>query len=188
MDEEYDVIVLGTGLTVSAASGVQGAASLSPWDAAAPDPILPSVPARHCSVPEKTAPCPTTVMRPPSLSCPVCREAAPFLAVSLDRFPGPDPRPLPRTSLTSPLILRSFWRRCRGTGTSGQVGAGGLARVGFHPASPGSQGARGPRECSRRSRGGDRDHIPATPPRFPMETSGLRRICSLCPWAGDSDW
>ena len=80
MDEEYDVIVLGTGLTVSAASGVQGAASLSPWDAAAPDPILPSVPARHCSVPEKTAPCPTTVMRPPSLSCPVCREAAPFLA------------------------------------------------------------------------------------------------------------
>lgn len=108
MDEEYDVIVLGTGLTVSAASGVQGAACPPPWDAAAPGPILPSVPARRCSVPEKIAPSPTTVMRPPSLSWPVCQEAAPFLAVSLDRFPGPDPQPLPRTNLTSLLILRSF--------------------------------------------------------------------------------
>lgn len=55
MDEEYDVIVLGTGLTVSAASNVQGAASPHPWDAAAPGRILPSVLARRCSVPEKTA-------------------------------------------------------------------------------------------------------------------------------------
>ena len=108
MDEEYDVIVLGTGLTVSAAAGVQGAACPPPWDAAAPGPILPSVPARRYSVPEKIAPSPTTVTRPPSLSWPVCQEAAPFLAVSLDRFPGPDPQPLPRTNLTSLLILRSF--------------------------------------------------------------------------------
>ena len=63
MDEEYDVIVLGTGLTVSAASGVRGSASPSPpRDAAALGPILPSLPSRRCrprrSCPRKDSPMP----------------------------------------------------------------------------------------------------------------------------------
>ena len=94
MDEEYDVIVLGTGLTVSAASNVQGTSSPPPWDAAAPGRILLSVLARRCSVPEKTAPCPAPMMRPPSLSWPVSQEEAPFLSLLTDS-PSPTPGPYP---------------------------------------------------------------------------------------------
>lgn len=63
MDEEYDVIVLGTGLTVSATSGAGSPVSPHPLrSAAAPSPILslPSValPPPVLGSPEKTAPCP----------------------------------------------------------------------------------------------------------------------------------
>lgn len=58
MDEEYDVIVLGTGLTVSAASGARGPApSPLPLGSAAPGPIQ-SLPSAALGSPQKTAPCP----------------------------------------------------------------------------------------------------------------------------------
>lgn len=54
MDEEYDVIVLGTGLTVSAASGAPGSAlPPPPRGAAAPSPILPSLPSAALGYPKK---------------------------------------------------------------------------------------------------------------------------------------
>lgn len=95
MDEEYDVIVLGTGLTVSAAAGVQGAACPPPWDAAAPGPILPSVPARRCSVPEKIAPSPTTVMRPHPCHGRSAKKRPLFWLSLLTDSPGPTPSPYP---------------------------------------------------------------------------------------------
>lgn len=53
MDEEYDVIVLGTGLTVSAASGARGPAlSPLPLGSAAPGPIQ-SLPSRRLGPPKK---------------------------------------------------------------------------------------------------------------------------------------
>uniref|UniRef100_A0A3Q2HND7 Rab GDP dissociation inhibitor n=3 Tax=Laurasiatheria TaxID=314145 RepID=A0A3Q2HND7_HORSE len=66
MDEEYDVIVLGTGLTVSAASGARDPTSSLPSRAAAAVGCRPhpSVTARcgaaapGARLPEKTAPCP----------------------------------------------------------------------------------------------------------------------------------
>lgn len=61
MDEEYDVIVLGTGLTVSAVSGTWDPASpRPPRGAAAPGrrPHLPVAVVRGARVPIMTDPCP----------------------------------------------------------------------------------------------------------------------------------
>lgn len=73
MDEEYDVIVLGTGLTVSAASLARDPASPPPpCGAAAPGrrPHLPvtavlGAASSALESPKKTAPCPTPSPPPP---------------------------------------------------------------------------------------------------------------------------
>lgn len=112
MDEEYDVIVLGTGLTVSAAPGARSPTSPHPpRSAAAPDPIL-SLPSAALPTPagslvpekKKNSPVPTPTMSPlPTAVAPSLRNGPRFFCPLYS--PGPDSRPLlPSPSQPTPPL------------------------------------------------------------------------------------
>lgn len=174
MDEEYDVIVLGTGLTVSAALGAWGFAS-PPASRGAAGPGRPRHPpltairraaAPGVVVPERAAPCPSlpaTSLLPTAVGSSPRR--CPFPGCTLDFLvPTPSSPRLPHPGLLgqkthprsfgpippAPPYLLPSCANVDGVEVQGSL-VWGAHQGGPSSCLPGFLWGRRPRECSRRS-------------------------------------